>query len=205
MNKYDLNPFRNTIKTLFMLESPDKDELELGYPCAGKSGNRMSGKIFNDNSIAFGKILKDESEIAIEYGIFNSCQFPLNIKNLLSTTEFEIANVTTVGYDSDLSIKQNLDLYVAFLSKINNLNEKTNYTERLNKILFDSPNLKTLVICGYIAQAFFQRLFYNETIIKFNTLTPIKITKERILNVLYVKHPSPKANEWNFRNSSILT
>jgi hypothetical protein len=66
IDNFDLIPFPENIKTLFILGSPFKDELTKGYPCAGKTGKNMALKILGDGSEAFGEASVQKSLTQLE-------------------------------------------------------------------------------------------------------------------------------------------
>ena len=62
MTNFDLIPCPDELEYLFVLESPHKDELAAGIPCAGHSGRNMSENILGEKDVPFGTYLKNEEE-----------------------------------------------------------------------------------------------------------------------------------------------
>jgi uracil-DNA glycosylase len=195
MNNFDLVPFPEELKTLFILESPHTKEINYGYPAAGNSGEKMSRVILDDNT-AFGKLLFDKNRKVCQYGIFNSCQFPLGLPELLDRDQKVIAKIKSFDSQRVFCREQKYDNLRNFLNSIEDLDSKISYTNRLKAIIQNSPNLETLVVCGFIAQAIFIKLCKIEEIPTYN-----KVHKIRTKNVLFVNHP--RNGNWDYSKSKL--
>lgn len=191
-NRYDLIPFPDKIRTLFILESPHKEEIEFEYPAAGQTGKNMSRVILNNDKIAFGKLLFDKDALVSEYGIFNSCQFPLGIPEKLNESELEIAGLKCVHQTKNRH--DNYRRLKLYLASIENLDQIITYKERLNHIIQSSPSIETLVFCGFISQAIFLQLYPMVEPPPYNKPTTLKTKK-----ILFVNHPSEIDSEWVYR------
>lgn len=79
----------NYCKILFILESPDRNEIICKYPAAGDTGISMSKIIFNSNipkcqismkgsydEIPLGKVMHENKSNCV-FGIMNCCQIPM--------------------------------------------------------------------------------------------------------------------------------
>lgn len=195
MFKFDLIPNKEKVTTLFLLESPHTDELKYGYPCAGYSGRKMSRRIFGKKSWPFGKILKSGNKRAEEFGIFNSCQFPLGKKKSLNSEEIKVSIVKDIKLSKNRH--DNYDKLAKCLTSLPNLEEITFYKQRFLSILENSPSINTLVVCGFIAQAFFKH-FLDETDFNYNRPTRFLTANGRVFTILFVNHPGEHEKSWIF-------
>lgn len=190
--KFDSIPFPNKLKTLFVLESPHKDEICLGYPAAGQSGLNMSRAILSEDKIPFGQLLQEKDERVSEFGIFNSCQFPLGMPEKLSTEELRISAIKDVSQSKNRF--DNYKLLAEFLVNIEDLDNEIQYKERFKRITQDSPNLETIVFCGFIAQAIFLKLYPKVSIPPYNK--PVELNSKKIH---FVNHPSELDSQWVYK------
>lgn len=193
---YDLVPFPNKIQTLFILESPYRDEIEVGFPVAGKAGKTMSRVILGNDTIPFGDYLFNRSVLVSEYGVFNSCQFPLEITENLKEPELKISEIKKVSQkenDRDYNYRE----LSKFLKTIENLDQEIRYKERFKQLIESSPSIETLVFCGFIAQAIFLELYPEVSIPPYNKPTPWESKK-----IHFVNHPSEKGSKWVYKLSS---
>jgi hypothetical protein len=202
MAKFDLIPFPDTVSTLFLLESPHKEELVLGYPCAGKTGLRMTRKILPGETNAFGKILSENALVSEKFGIFNSCQFPLGIRSGLNSEQALVARIKDLAINTTdrESIYNVLNNYIMSITNVDSI---TDYSNRLNKILQNSTSINNLVVCGFIAQAFFKLFFHNFNY-SFNVPTKICGLTGRPYTVLFVNHPGDHHKQWIFDKNMLL-
>lgn len=190
MNKFDLIPYPENIKTIFILESPYEEELNYGFPCAGKS---MSFKILNDNCIPFGKLLFEKDERIKEFGVFNSSPFPFEIHDDLSEIQEEIAFLKTIEKQEGHFYSHTP--YFEHLKTIENLDDELNYSNRLLTILEKSPSIENIVICGFIAQSIYNFIL-EQPLPKYGKLEKIQTSSGRNLFQLICNHPSN--NPWDF-------
>lgn len=199
MSAFDLIPFPDKIKTLFVLESPHFSELEFGFPCAGATGINMSKAIFPSENQAFGKLLFDKVNIINEYGVINSCTFPLGIPERLTPEQLEISKIKLIEKSDSQSRDKYYDALCTFLNNISHLDDKIKYSNRLKSVLLDCSLIENLVFCGFISQAIFLTIFKVKNRPPFNKLTPMKTKSNRKINILFVNHPSSKNESWTFK------
>ena len=195
---FDIIPYPNEIEVLFILESPYQDEMDHGYALAGKSGRNMSRVILGDDSIPFGKLLFDKDKRVTKYGVFNSCHFPLEIADQLINEQLLFSKIKEVPQNNVrvFNYKQ-LD---GFLKGFDNLDDLLNYNKRLKSITAICRKLNTLVVCGFIAQSIFLKLYPSIQIPNYNSITPVINKKTGIRkNILFVNHPSEKESKWVYR------
>ncbi|WP_300662975.1 hypothetical protein [Fluviicola sp.] len=193
---YDLVPFPDKIRTLFILESPNTDEIEAGFPVAGQTGKNMSRVILGSDEIPFGKFLFERNERISEYGVFNSCQFPLKMPGKLHGSEIQISKIKDVSQrkgERDYNYRE----LSKFLKRIENLDQEIRYKERFKQLIENSPSIETLVFCGFIAQAIFLELYHQTDIPPYNKPTVLKSKK-----IHFVNHPSEIDSEWVYKISS---
>ncbi|GEM_PF-5365552 len=190
---YDLVPFPNKIRTLFILESPYTDEIKVGFPVAGKAGKTMARVILGNDTIPFGDYLFNRNELVSEYGIFNSCQFPLEITENLQESELKISEIKKVPQKED-DRDYNYRELSKFLKTIENLDLEIRYKERFKQLIENSPSIETFVFCGFIAQAIFLELYPNVPIPPYNKPTQLNSKK-----IHFVNHPSEKGSKWVYK------
>lgn len=188
-NQYDIIPFPDKIRTLFVLESPHEDEIKAGYPAAGQTGRNMSRVILCNDQIPFGKLLFDKHDSVSEYGIFNSCHFPLGLPKKLEGKELEIAGLKCIHQSKDRF--DNYKRLDQFLGTIDDLDNIIRFKDRFEKVLKNSSSIETIVFCGFIAQSIFLKLYPAVKIPLYNTPTKLKSKKMHFVN-----HPSEIESKW---------
>ena len=139
--------FKDT-KIIFVLESPHTDEVQNGYPVAGKSGRDMSKVLFAMNE-PFGELIFEQTIKNI--GIVNVSNYPLQ----KSAYEPPFAKVLEF-FDK---IRQNPKLRKNSNIKINLVIKKMldNFSNRL-----ELHKDKKIVLCGNFAQSAFDEIFKDE-------------------------------------------
>ncbi|MES2588831.1 MAG: hypothetical protein V4622_07620 [Bacteroidota bacterium] len=199
-NNYDLIPYPDEVKTIFILESPHSDELENKYPVAGQTGKNMSRNILDDDQIPFGKLLMERDSRIKNYGVFNTCHFPLGKPELLEGRELEIAAIKFVHQTDDRY--DNYRRMSKFLNTIENIDEIINYKSRLSGILINHQSIETLVICGFIAQSISIKIypkFGSPDLPMYNTPGKIENDKGRKIMLHFVNHPSElNGQKWDY-------
>lgn len=199
MSVFDLIPFPDKIKTLFVLESPHFTELDLGFPCAGTTGINMSKAIVPSENHAFGELLFTKANIISEYGVINSCTFPLGVPERLTLEQLEISKIKLVQKSDSQSRDMYYNSLCTFLSNISDLDGKIKYSQRLKSVFLECPLIENLVFCGFISQAIFLTIFKVKNRPQFNKLTQMKTKSNRKINILFVNHPSSKNESWTFK------
>ncbi|WP_430816410.1 hypothetical protein [Carboxylicivirga sp. RSCT41] len=202
MNNYDLIPNTDTIETLFIMESPYKEEIRVGLPCVGESGKVMSYKILDgDSSLAFGYYLNNQKGKTCKFGIMNTFNFPID-REVCGENQFSV--LKDVPYTKYTNRIQH---YNDLFSKLNELTDGKRIEEsyqRLIGYLQNSPTIKNIVICGYIAQSVYVHNFNKKNDIpRYNTQTNEVCPSGRELNILFVNHPSPKNGKWIFQLNNL--
>ncbi len=195
-SSYDLVPDFTSLETLFILESPYKDEIANGIPCCGKTGRRMAWKILKKGDLEFGKLLNDNDSRVKKYGVMNTFPFPLDLPNDLTKEQKKytiLTNELLEGRDRDYYF----DSYSKRIQEFDDLEEVIQYRERINEYIDSSPSLKNIVLCGFIAESVFVTLFGIDKP-KFRTKTPWTSENGSEVNLLFVNHPSPKNDYWLF-------
>lgn len=170
----------NDVETLFILESPHKEELYWGFPCMGDTGKKMSEILVNDKNIAIGDLIQHNNPQTRKYALFETFKFPL-----------------------DKSLTHGLDADELFWKKLKNKGDKDqikmffeqnrqffSYSYKYNlecALKIFQRKLKEIVVCGDIAQSIFEVVFEDK-------LKQEKTPKS--VNVIFVEHPAK-----NLRNS----
>lgn len=191
---------QNEVKTLFLLESPGKTELEKGYPCAGPSGEVMSKALLkidsNSEDKALGELIAGKDPNVFQYAIFDTFKFPLKKDDskpgeTLNESESIWQNLKDVEQDSWHQCKKMGCHSAKITNKILELSRSApsifdEYKNTLGDCLKSFPNLEEIVVCGFIAQCMFKEYSglsewpYNKW---------ISWTHENDYFLRFVKHP----------------
>lgn len=179
----------NEVETLFILESPYKEELLWEYPCMGQTGKKMSEVLIQHSDIAIGDLIQHNNPQTRKYALFETFKFPLD-------------ESLTHGLDAD-------ELFWKGIKKKKDKKQIKNFFER-NRQFFSysykynlecaikifSKNLKEIVVCGDIAQVIFEEIFKGNLV---QIGQPIK-SCVKSLDVVYAEHPAKAAythRRWN--------
>lgn len=185
----------NTDEMIFILESGHDEEVNSKYPLAGKSGKNFS-KFILGTDLAAGKLSKKNFP---KIGFLESSSLPLDIETYRKFTgnikapqvcDFDLVK-TLSNIKTQYATCSNLNEYIRFKDWLNVKLDETklyeDYEKRL-KLLWNKE--KYFVICGFIAQAFFEK-YINirgeagyKTYFKSEKFVPIERN-----NVIYFKHP----------------
>ncbi len=183
----------------FILESPHTKEVEVGYPAAGDTGINMSRVLLNrDEPIGF--LLKNRADLPSVISILNCSRLPLQES---CYGDFKLKS----NFIDFLEIhKQNDKLVSNLKSKIKSILDTpvgkeavNNFKIRLKEHLASSHNTK-IVVCGVIAQCFFEKAIskqfrlHRPELVKWGSFS---------FDVFYEYHPSSTARRWT--NSSNMS
>lgn len=199
MTHFDLFHY-NSLETLFIMESPHIDELKNMIPCSGESGIRMAEKLYGNETRSLGEII--QNNIGCPYGIINTFQFPLGIKKGLSNEMIMYSKLKELRWSPT---KTRITFYQEHFELLKNrdlLEQNTKLILRLSEIIEKAKKIKSIVICGYIAQSVFCLLF-NKEILPYNKTIALKTKSGKKVNFLFTNHPSTKNNQWDF-NMNLL-
>jgi hypothetical protein len=72
------------------------------------------------------------------------------------------------------------------------------FKARLINYISHSPNLVTIVVCGYIAQSLFLHAF-DQKMLRYNRYETRQIVNGRSMEFLFVNHPGNKGEKWDFK------
>lgn len=175
-------------EVLFIVESPHTEEVKHNSitPLVGSSGKIMSEVLgLGDEAIGLNK--------KNQYSLMNSFTFPLQEttsiqEKIKDKKEFQNAILKCEKYKND---KYDIDLHKEKLKEIyanENFNFKANFENRLKEVL-DSTDIKSIIICGTISQAYLEFFFPNQNLGWKNKIENINIY-EKNYDYLYVWHPS---------------
>lgn len=202
MEKFDLIIDYDQLELLFVMESPHEKEMETGVPCMKTTGERMAATLVGDKRIPFGQLLRNNDNRVLQYGIMNSFPFPLGMKQLLTPEQLPFARLKDEipKWDSqtmtrDFYYEKHLDI----LHSINNTDSLCQFKERLNRYISKSPNLTTIVFCGYIAQSMFIE-YYHPDPIPYNRYVSRTVYEQRSLRILFVNHPGNPDEKWHYKH-----
>jgi len=167
-------------KAIFIVESPHIDEVK-NTPCiplVGESGKIMSKMLFGKDK-AIG-LLEDNP-----YSLMNTFTEALQKSDKLKDLNSDIKKIE---YENSKQYKDELkQIYKKYESVIN----KENYKTRFISI---SKKTNKCIICGLIAQAFFEYAFDVDKT-KFKQSFDYKVNKYKKIKIFYIEHPSPKDDE----------
>ena len=195
-NKYLVNDRRgsDTICVLFILESPHTSEISNGWPAAGTTGEIMSQVILNNSSIPFGQLL-DEMHISVQkFAVMNVLQIPMQLSAyeedyqqkdelciINSIREYQGKPYDVKKHKAKIQRAMTNDKVVAYILK--------NFSLRVGQFVNNyRPSL--VVVCGVVAQAFFDELLNFE--IDFGRES-VRTIRKHECNVFYTYHPSPNS------------
>lgn len=199
MKQFDLIPNKEKLETLFVMESPYKNEVFNNIPCTGESGKVMAEKIFGDSNYSIGEILMNNIHPdSGKYGIMNAFPFPLEIVENLNEEQKKYTHLKSISWSKDISRKEFYDRHFEIIKETKNLEYYTSFKSRLRSYLTECPNLKNLVFNGYISQSVYL-VFKNLT----NEAFPYNKKISQVIcnfkvSVLFVNHPSKKNEKWDF-------
>lgn len=130
---------------IFVLESPHTQEVQNGYPVAGKSGIDISKVLFAKDE-AFGKLVYEKQVTNI--GIVNVCNYPMQM------SAYESSSTCT-----EMSFFEKIRQNPKLRKKANPINSV------ISKMMDDFKNRlsihkdKKIVLCGNFAQSAFDSVF----------------------------------------------
>lgn len=165
------------LKVLFILESPEVNEVINDCPAFGSTGRNMSSKLIqfnrNEEKIGLGKLIKENDSRAKKFGIINVCNYPMQCRYMLEYFRTSIISTKNLNNKLRGNFKKkgiNKDEAKKVLNEIYN-----DFTRRLqHKIHFSSYNL-LIIPCGKLAESFYfhflEKFFKNpnyKRVLQFN-------------------------------------
>ncbi len=150
------------VRIIFVLESPEKEEVRQLLPAVGSTGKAMSRHLFEwkrkEKVIGIGKLIDNNGGYASNFGIVNVSSHPLQcreIPNYLRTSVKTLDRITNIK--AKKSIKGSIDE-----SKCINLLEyiESNFRIRISNVLEEHPNI-LIIPCGNFARSFFESYITN--------------------------------------------
>jgi hypothetical protein len=179
----------NTIWT-FVLESPHRDEIRLGYPAAGDSGKIMSEVLLGEPT-PFGQLLQENNPMAAGYSIMNASCIPLQdscyYEPHFREEILEISNARYTGQDigaAKIAVKRVLDSPIGKRITLNlNL--------RILRQLGCNPS-GSFIVCGVVAQSIFEIAMSVEG--WFHKSIVVNLEGKEA-TVFYENHPSSQSGE----------
>lgn len=196
MANFDLIIDSDNLETLFIMESPHTEELEACIPCIGSTGRRMALHLINDDSLPFGILLKNRDYRVIKYGIMNTFNFPLGKKTDLNSSQKHVADLKNIKWIKGKTDREShYEKHLKLIRDITDIEQLSDFKTRLINYVSQSPKLRNIVICGYIAQSMYLYSF-NQKIPRYNV--PMSIKTKRKIKLLFINHPSEKNEIWDF-------
>jgi hypothetical protein len=150
------------------------------------------------DSYPLGLLLKNADSRVVRYGIMNTFRFPLGIKDDLNLSQKRVAELKDIPWIAGKTSRQShYAKYLELIRSVERMEQLAGFKTRLIDYVSKSPNLKNIVICGYIAQSMYLYSF-NQEIPAYNVLISLNTTSKRNLKLLFVNHPSEKNKVWDF-------
>ena len=198
------------VKIIFILESPEKEEVRQKVPAVGNSGKSMSRQFFdweNDKDVVgLGRLINDNDEDTLSFGILNVSNYPLQCRNL---SEYLRTSISDNG--NPLNRLKNM-LNPNKTSKEEKYRNKYPVETGENKTCFDLltdiyqqfrirmntiKNKQNIVFipCGNFARAFFE--YYLESLYLDND------KKRQMYPAWANKIPHPSYNGWNKKEDKV--
>ena len=185
---------------IFILESPHKQEVSMGFPAASESGCWMSKVMFNLET-PLGELVTNKSNNIPRISILNCSRLPLQIScyNPLRLSEdfVEFLEIHEIKNGNIQILKQKIKEKLR--TKVGGQALKS-FRFRLLKSI-QNCNHSKIIICGVIAQCFFEETTQLNNSLRVAT----EIYWEGYsFKVFYEHHPSPNSGQWqnsyNMRN-----
>ncbi len=151
------------LKVLFILESPEINEVINGCPAFGSAGKNISSKLTDfkgdTEKKGLGELIKNKDHRANNYGIINVCQRPLQCRELLEYLRNNISSKQNLnnklnGEFSKKDIKK--DEAKIILKEIYD-----DFLRRLQHIIHFSSNNLLIIPCGKFAESFYFHFLEN--------------------------------------------
>lgn len=179
--------YSTTAQTTLILESPHNKEVTNNCPLVGDSGLVVSQGILPEGSLAVGYEIREGN---VNLSVMNTFNYALQLNSKMAGLN---SLINDICYDDLGPYNYKMELKSLFSS--NSLTSKElreSYINRFKLIVEHSESKARFVICGFIAQAFFEFSF------GFSNLPFGKIVSQnvfgKVVDILYVEHPSPKNN-----------
>lgn len=185
-------------KFIFILESPEMDEVQTGHPACGSSGRSMSKiilPIINEkkyDKFGFGFLISKLPYKLKSFGVMNVCNYPLqffkeanyvkdNLKTVQKLKRFldNKAEVQQNGTYKDI----NTDLCYDLVSLI-----RKDFEKRINNIGYSKDVI--FIPCGDFARTFFEYYCRDMS----------DLIKEKIYPDWVRRIPHPSFNQWGSKN-----
>ncbi|MCD4818664.1 MAG: hypothetical protein K8S23_08220 [Candidatus Cloacimonetes bacterium] len=187
--------FGNDFKIIFILESPEKDEVIASLPAVGSTGLEMAKKLLNIGGKGLGELIDNNIGNAKYFSIINVCNYPLQCREITEYIRISIAN----------SKKPNVRLNNLLKSKNNNKYNRDTDKEKcfgLIKNIFDDFTFRIssqinndllFIPCGKFANSFFEKVLLS-TDLNLSDDKKNEIYPEWARNI-----PHPSYNGWSKR------
>ena len=182
----------NNSEFIFILESPHKQEVTMGFPAVSESGWWMSKVMFNIET-PLGELVMNSSIDIPRISILNCSRLPLQIScynPLKLSAEFLcFLDIQEIKNGNIQVVKQQIKEKLR--TKIGSQALKS-FRSRLLKNI-QNCNLPKLIVCGVIAQCFFE----ETTQLHGSLRVTSKLNWEgNSFKIFYEYHPSPKSGQW---------
>ena len=180
---------RANTKWTFVLESPHRDEIRLGYPAAGDSGRVMS-EVLLGATAPIGRLLQENDPLVASYSVMNASCIPLqqacyNEPHLC----MEIAEIfNAIQHTGQGVVEAKKTIKRALGSQIGNRITK-NLRLRLMRQLETNPH-RIFIVCGLVAQSIFETSMNIEGRINWFHKSIVLNLEEKETTVFYENHPS---------------
>ena len=175
-------------KATFILESPHKDEItkEPCSPAMGESGKIMSEVLLGEKE-PIGKLNNNP------YSLINTFNKPLQLDKELNSLNSEIKLL------DEKRISEYKISLIKIFQKYHDVILEQEYKTRFLFAINQSEKYNKVIICGLIAQTFFEYIFQIGNS-KFLEAFPVDIQENTTISVFYTGHPSPKSQGDYWKN-----
>ncbi len=177
--------YNETSQTTIIVESPHTEEIKINIPLVGESGLVVSRAILPMSAQAIGYEIINGN---VNLSVMNTFRYARQLSSKMADINNEVntLNFKILGpYNYKVSLKA-----VFSNSHLIEQELKESYLQRINSIIESSTSKPRLVVCGFIAQAFFE-FSLGFTNLQFGKVLSVNIMG-RSVDILYAEHPSPK-------------
>lgn len=177
-------------KAIAVFESPHTVELRTGVPLSGDSGEVVSKGLGFEPTVPMGTIIKNGKALL---SVVNSFEVALQLNDCLAPLN---EHIKSLNFQRLGAYKFKAEI-IQIIREFDQLQSyKKSYIQRMNKAFHSVNDKPRVVVCGFIAQAFFEYA-YELSNINFGSVCNKAINGVQV-EILYVEHPSPKnkSNYW---------
>jgi len=187
---YVKDVFGDKVQIIFILESPEKEEVRQKVPAVGSSGKAMSKHLLKltgkENGI--GMLIKNNYKNATYFGVINVANYPLQCRIIADyiRTSVKSENNLRKYLAQKVNIKKEgieVDKCADLLSDMT-----TDFNRRIDNIILSNKDV-IIIPCGDFARAFFEYYLVQSSLTTKQKLAIYRKWANKI--------PHPSHNNWN--------